>query len=215
MTTTLDGQARQRACHCRVQLWVAESDGVSAHPRRLRLRNQVPGRAEYPARWRHGCLVLRIRADLVDRVRQGVNSILYLGTSAGIYRDLVNTGAVDFYSGRYAIPVADNAVPDLFSNVTAVGADGSWQCLSRRRSDSRTIHRRIRLQVPAGSAPDGQGGIPQPPITVAPSFLTNELTGPGTQFVLGLARTGAVWLPGVAPSPAIYGCRTPPRDSAK
>jgi hypothetical protein len=195
MTTTLDGKPAGGLAIVGVQLWVAEGDGVLVIPDPVGCGTQCRGALNTQLIGGIGVSAGGFTPTLsisFDRL----SGTLYLGTQTGIYRDKVNTGAVDFYSGSFV----NNAGTGLFSNVTAVGFDNLGNAfLVDDPTAGQTAGGAALYMVPAGSLPDGLGGVPQPPITVPPTIITNELSSPGSQYVLGSQRTGALWLPGPTP----------------
>jgi hypothetical protein len=199
MATTLDGKPANGLAAVGLQLWIAESDGVLLIADASGCGTKCRGAINTQLVGGSGVSSSGF-APTSSIAWDKATSTLYLGTPAGVYRDFVNTGTVDFYSSCYVIG-AGATCTGLYSNVTAVGADGAGNAFlvddpTAGQSTGASIY-----TLAAGSAPDGPGGVPQPPITVVPNFLTNELTGPGTQFALGTQRTGALWLPGAAAVP--------------
>ena len=190
MTTTLDGKPANGLAIVGVQLWVAESNGVLLIPDPVNCGNKCRGALNTQLGAGTGVSSGGFAPTTAIAFDQ-TNGVLYLGTSTGLYRDLVNTGAVDFYSGSYV----QNGVPGLYSNVTATGVDNLGNAYL---VDDPTLGQQLGgasiYMVPAGSPPDGLGGVPQPPPTIAPRLLTNPIADPVAQYALGSARTGAVWM---------------------
>jgi hypothetical protein len=192
MSTTLSGLPAQGLALVGTQLWVADRDGIldivdpigCATACRGAILTQIVGLTS----------PLSITWDTV-------NSYVYMGTPFGVVRLARITGVTDTYSRSYL----KGAVPGLMSDVTAVGLDGAGNLLlvddptAGQVVGGATVYS-VPFFIPGSvppvqSLPDGQGAVPQPPITLLPTIFPIPISNPGAFYAKGLTTPrGAVFM---------------------
>ncbi|HXB69276.1 MAG TPA: hypothetical protein VNY05_13590 [Candidatus Acidoferrales bacterium] len=180
---TLSGKPARGLAFDGATLWVAESDGeyliagatVCAVPCKgiLNAQNAVfnPSSIAFDA----------------------TNSLMYMGTSSGVFQDNLLTGQVVLYSKTFV----NGAATGLVSNVTAVGVDAIGNLFFvNDPSVSQTVGGGTIYSVPVNSVPDGQGNVASPPPTIPPTVsLAPAFANPAQLLASGLtAPLGAVFM---------------------
>jgi hypothetical protein len=183
MAVTLSGTPARGLAIVGTQLWIADRDGVLIVPDPVGCATKCKGTLNKP---------LGIASPL-SIAFDSVNGYVYVGTASGVFKHNPSTGQTDLYSGTYV----KNGIPGLFSDVTAVGVDSAGDLyLVDDPTAGQDAGGASVYSVPAGSQPDGQGPLPTPPPTVAPTLAAGTaLANPAAPYFTGLtAPRGAVFM---------------------
>jgi hypothetical protein len=183
MGTTLSGTPAHGLVIVATQLWIADRDGVLIVPDPVGCTTKCKGTLNTP---------LGVPSPL-SIAWDSANGYVYVGTASGVFQHNPSTGQTNLYSGTYV----KNAIPGLFSDVTAVGVDpaGNLYLVDDPTAGQDTGGASV-YSVPAGSPPDGQGPVPTPPPTVAPTLAVGAaLANPANPYSTGLTTPrGAVFM---------------------
>ena len=184
--TTLSGNPAAGIAMVGTQLWIADTKGILLFADPVNCGGKC-----------RGSLILTFGIAVPSSIAfDTVNSLVYIGTSAGVFRSNRLTGLTDLYTEAYT----KAGVPGLFSDVTAVGVNGTGVLFIVDDPTAGQVNGQAAIfTVPANSAPVGQGSIPTPPSTIPPTVSLTAVANPGSLFSSGLpAPVGAVFLPNTA-----------------
>jgi hypothetical protein len=164
MGTTLSGSPARGLAFVGPQLWYADTDGEVI----------VPG-ASLCATKCSGTLNTQVGVPSpLSMTWDAVNSLLYIGTSFGVFQHNRLTGQTVLYSKHSA--------SGLFTNVNGLGLDTAGNLyLVDDPTASQVVGGATAYSVPVNSLPDGLGNLGSPAPTIpptlsaAPAFANNAL----------------------------------------
>src|SRR6266851_8497690 len=136
-----------------------------------------------------GLAVLNPTSVTFDAVR----SLMYIGTSSGVFQNNLLTGQTVLYSKFFV----NGVVSGLLTDVTAVGVDNVGNLFYvNDPTVSQTVGAATAYSVPANSVPDGQGNVVSPPPTIPPTVsAAPAFANPALLVSTGLsAPKGAVFM---------------------
>jgi hypothetical protein len=183
MAVTLSGTPAHGLAIVATQLWIADRDGVLIVPDPVGCATKCKGTLNKQ---------LGIASPL-SIAWDSANGYVYVGTASGVFQHNPSTGQTDLYSASYV----KNGIPGLYSDVTAVGVDSAGNLyLADDPTAGQDAGGATVYAVPAGSPPDGQGPVPSPPPTVAPTLAVGTaIANPAAPYSTGLTTPrGAVFM---------------------
>jgi hypothetical protein len=182
MGTTLSGKPARGVAYVGPQLWIADTDGESV----------IPAASACATKCRPTVNVQVGVPNPLSIAFDQVNSLVYMGTSFGVFQYNLLTGQSTLYSKHWV----NGAVSGLLTNVNALGVDtaGNLYYIDDPTA-SQVAGGATAYSVAANSLPDGLGNLGSPPPTVPP-FLS---PAPAFANYAQLYSTGMT-----APTGAIY-----------
>ncbi|HXB73964.1 MAG TPA: IPT/TIG domain-containing protein [Candidatus Acidoferrales bacterium] len=153
------------------------------------------------------------------------NSLVYIGTSSGVFQNDLLTGQTVLYSKTFV----NGAATGLLTNVSAVGVDAVGNLFyTNDPTVGQTVGGATVYTVPVNSVPDGQGNVASPISTIPPTvntlpafanpalFVSSGLTAPlgavfmGTHVWVVDSAQGFCKVDPTLPSPSLTGCAVLP-----
>jgi hypothetical protein len=183
MGNTLSGAPARGLAYVGPQLWIADTDGESV----------IPAASACATKCRPTVNVQVGVPNPLSIAFDQVNSLVYMGTSFGVFQYNLLTGQSALYSKHWQ----NGAVSGLFTNVNALGVDtaGNLYFIDDPTA-SQVAGGATAYSVPANSLPDGLGNLGSPAPTVPPFLSPAPAFANYAQlYSSGLtAPTGAIYM---------------------